>query len=133
MSLTRTRKTLIAVATGATLFGITFASAASLGGVNSKSLGAGDTIVASCDTDGVNIDYNHSYDPTNGQYQVENVTISDISENCENHTLEVTLADTQGTALATGTTTITTTSETVTLTTTPSAEAVTNAHIIITG
>ena len=51
------------------------ASAASLGGLSSAEVGANDTVVASCDTDGVSMTYTTAYDATASKYQVT-VTIS---------------------------------------------------------
>ena len=57
-------------AAGLAVTGGVFASAASLGGVESANLGSSATVVASCDTDGVTVDYSTAYDSASGTYLV---------------------------------------------------------------
>ena len=51
------KRTLIALGAGLTVFAGVFAMAASLGGITSSRVGADNTAVASCDTDGVTTAY----------------------------------------------------------------------------
>jgi hypothetical protein len=55
----------------------------------SDTVGAGNTTVASCDTDGVNVDYTSAWD-TN-RYEVASVTVSGIDASCIGDNIGVTL------------------------------------------
>lgn len=78
------RKRLTAVVLAVLVFSIIAASAASLGGINQADLGADATVVASCDTDGVTVDYTLSYTDTGdpGYFAVTEVVVTDINANC---------------------------------------------------
>ena len=84
---------LLAGALGILAVGGVLASAASIGGVTSTSLGSGVSVVASCDTNGVDLAYNNTYNTTNGKYEVSSVTISGIAAPCVGKQLDITLAD----------------------------------------
>src|SRR6185369_535442 len=71
-----TRKRLTIALGGAAALGLAVASAASLGPLSSKSLGAGDTIVQSYDKDGLAVDYTNAYDNATGKYRTTAVTIT---------------------------------------------------------
>jgi hypothetical protein len=120
-------------ASGLVLFGAVAASAASLGGLTSTNLGANDTVVASCDTDGVTINYTNSYDATSGKYKVASVTIGGIAATCEDQTLAVTLKGSSGTSLGAVSTTVVGTSETLSVSGTVAAESVIGAAVVISG
>lgn len=108
------------------------ASAATLGGLTGDDLGADDAAVASCDTDGLTVDYTTSYDATDQRYEVTAVVLSGIATACAAQTASVTLADSTGAAVGSGSATIGGTSATVTLSTAASAEAVEHASVLIT-
>jgi len=76
------RKRLTAVVLAVLVFSLIAASAASLGGINQADLGADATLVASCDTDGVVVDYQLSFDFVTGQFDITDVDVSDIHANC---------------------------------------------------
>jgi hypothetical protein len=127
-----TRRRTLAVAAGLATFSVIGAFAATLGGIDSDQLGADASVVTSCDTDGVVVDYNTDYDTTDDRYEVSSVDISGIDAACVGQTLSVTLAD--------GTTNLTEedqvvagAAENVVFSVTPDAEAVTNTAIVITG
>jgi hypothetical protein len=90
------KRTLIAIAAGIAVTGGVFASAASLGGVESTSLGSSATVVASCDTDGVTLDYTTAYDSASGTYLVDTVTVDGISDTCKGESIEVSLKNADG-------------------------------------
>lgn len=94
-----------AVAVTTTLMGVVAATAASLGGVTSQSVGADVAAVSSCDTDGVNVTYTHVYDSTDGRYEVTQVAVTNINAACNGRSIRVTLKNTGNTSLgeATGT------------------------------
>src|SRR5471030_1819669 len=100
------RKTLAIVAAVAA-FAAVSASAAGLGGLTGTSLGAETTVVAGCDTDGVNVAYTTVYVPAAKEYQVSAVTLSGIyvgvGTNCLTKTASVTVANAGGTSLGTAT------------------------------
>ncbi|MBK5288286.1 MAG: hypothetical protein JJE46_07450 [Acidimicrobiia bacterium] len=76
-------------------FGLAAASAASLGGLTSSSLGADNGAVSSCDSNGVTIAYGApAYDGTAGLYKISTVTVGGIDAACAGKTVAVTLSDT---------------------------------------
>ena len=125
------RKKSVAVLLGLAVTGLVGASAASLGGVTSDNLGADVGVVASCDTDGVNVAFATAY--SSGVTEVTSVTVSDIAPECDGQALSLTLA--QGTtSLATGTVgVIDDTTEVVTVSAGANAELVNRVAISISG
>jgi len=95
------KRTLIAITAGLAITGGVFASAASLGGVTSTNLGSSATVVASCDTDGVDIDYTTAYDSASGTYLVNTVTVDGIDASCKGQQIEVSLKNADGKATTT--------------------------------
>jgi hypothetical protein len=130
MALSRTRKRiLIAGAAGLATFGVVGASAASLS-VTSGGIGAGDTVVSSCDT-AVNVAYTTAYSATTGTYQVTGVTVSGI-DGCDTRTVKVTLRGAAFASLGNGTGTVTgNTGASVTVPVTAEASAVVGAAVVI--
>lgn len=97
------KRTVLALVAGLAVTGGIFASAASLGGVTSSNLGSSATVVASCDTDGVSVDYTTAYDVTSGTYLVNTVTVGEIDPSCKGEQIEVSLKDRDGKATTTTT------------------------------
>lgn len=124
-----------AIAAGITAFGFAGASAASLGGITSPTLGADVGVIGSCDTDGVTLAYTNAYDGTLGRYQTSTVTVTGIAAACATKSLSLTLKDAAGASLGSGSVaSISGTSATVTLTTPgANANAVTGAAVVISG
>lgn len=117
---------LTALLVGGTVFGTVLGLSASLP-VTSKDLGSGSDQVASCDPDGISVDYDLT-PPTS----LTGVTITDVASSCAGQTAHVALVD--------GTTTIATGSgdvegSSVTVNTVPdvSAAAVDNVIVTISG
>jgi hypothetical protein len=129
----RRRGVLFALLIGLAAFGLVGAAAASLGGLGGQKLGADASVVASCDTDGVNLAYTNAYDPASGVYRVTGVTVSGIDAACAGETLSVTLKDSGGASLGTGSGTVAGASLAVTLAPTASANAVVGAAVVISG
>ena len=129
----RGRGPVVAVLAGLLAFGVVGAAAASLGGLGGKNLGADDSVVASCDTDGVSIAYTNAYDATSGLYKVTSVTVSGIAATCSGQSMSVTLRDTANVSLGTGTAIVAGTSQAVAIAPTASAKLVTGAAVVITG
>ena len=90
------RKKAAAVVAGLALTGLAGASAASLGDISTEGLGAAADDVTSCDTDGVTVSYDTSYDATAGVVQVDTVTISDVNDACDQLAFEIVLYDDAG-------------------------------------
>ncbi|NNE12467.1 MAG: hypothetical protein HKN41_09515 [Ilumatobacter sp.] len=101
----RTRRAALAVLAGLAVAGVIGASAASLGGISSDTLGADADVVGSCDTDGVTVGYDASYDATSGIVELNTATISGVNDDCDGLDFEVTLTGTGNVNLgqATGT------------------------------
>jgi hypothetical protein len=133
----RRRGILFALLIGLAAFGLVGAAAASLNGLGGQKLGADDTVVASCDTDGVNLAYTNAYDATTGIYRVTAVTISGINVACNTESMSVTLKDNTGASLGTGTAVVNVAgpgfAQTVAIAPTASAKAVVGAAVVISG
>ena len=128
------KRTLIAVTAGLAVFGSVFAMAASLGGITGSTVGADNTTVASCDTDGVTTSYATSWDATDKRYEVTTVTVAAVSDVCDGKSLSVSLTDTTGAQIGTGTLAIPSSvaiSHAVTMTTAPSAALTLGVHVVI--
>jgi hypothetical protein len=129
-----TRKRLTIALVGATALGAVVASAASLGGLTSSSLGANDTIVASCDTDGMTIGYTNAYDSSTGKYRTSAATITGIAPACVGQSLSIVLRDAGGLSIgAGGGAVVAGPSQTFAMSPSAAAEAVTGAAVVITG
>ncbi len=101
-----TRRAVVASLLGLTVGGGILASAASLT-VTGNTLGAGTTTIASCDTDGVALKYGHTYlagvAAGQGQYRTSSVQVTGIAAACVGKAISVTLKDTAGASLGSGT------------------------------
>lgn len=76
------------------------ASAASLGGITTSTLGAETDVVAGCDPDGIAVDFTVAYNGATGEYDTATVDITDIeTPQCDGQTISVTLADSAGASL----------------------------------
>ncbi|MBA3244993.1 MAG: hypothetical protein H0T61_07425 [Actinobacteria bacterium] len=128
------KRTLIAFGAGLTVFAGVFAMAASLGGITSNKVGADNTAVASCDTDGVTTAYATAWDTTDKRYEVTSVTVAGVNDACDGQTLGVSLTDSTGVQIGSGTLAIPSsvaTSHAVSLTTAPSAKLTEGVHVLI--
>ena len=123
------KKIALGVTAGICAFGAVTASASSLGGVDTKDLGTSADVVASCDTDGVAVDYTTAF--ANGTYRVTEVKLSGVATGCSGQDVTVTLFDgakaslTETTAVSSGA------AQTLTLTSPVSAEAVEGVAVVI--
>jgi hypothetical protein len=129
----RKNKRLATAALGLAAFGAIAASAAGLGGLTSQSVGSSDTVVASCDTNGVGINYTTSYNATSSKYVVTGVTLTGVDAACNGLTAAVTLKDSGGASLTSGTATVAGTSQVVSVSPSAAAESVVGASVIISG
>ena len=128
------RRVFIAILAGLLVFAGVFAMAASLGGITSNDVGADNTAVASCDTDGVATSYATGWDATDKRYEITSVTVGGVNDACDGDTLSVSLTDSTGTQIGSGSVTIpasAATSHAVTMSTAPSAQLTTGVHVLI--
>jgi hypothetical protein len=134
----RAKKIVFASLLGMTVFGTAMGSAASLGGITADGLGADDTIVASCDTDGVTTSYTTAYNTTSAAgYKVATVTVGGLNNACDGKTIEVRLTGSSSSSLETISKTVETdaasTNTTLTFGSSTLAENVTGVHIVVAG
>lgn len=134
----RAKRVVFASLFGLTLFGTAMGSAASLGGITAQGLGADDTIIASCDTDGVTTSYATAYNTTGtAGYKVATVTVGGLNNACDGQAIEVRLTGSSNASLETVSKTVETdalsTSTTLTFGNSTLAENVTGAHIVVSG
>lgn len=88
----RTKRALLAVLGGVLTFAVVVGMAASLGGITSTNLGADDTVVASCDTNGVTTAYTSVYNTTTtAGFKVDDVTVDGINDACDGDSMTITL------------------------------------------
>jgi hypothetical protein len=128
------RRKIIAFFAAAIVAGAIYAAAASLGGITSATVGADDTVVASCDTDGVTTAYTTAWDAVDQRYEVTVVTVGGVSDTCDGLTLYVTLTNAAGAQIGAGSVAIPSsvaTSHAVTLTTAASSELTEGVHVLI--
>lgn len=128
------RRFVVSVLAGLVVFTAVFAMAASLGGITSGGVGADSTTVAACDSNGVTAAYTVGWDVTDERYEVSAVTVGGVSDTCDGLTLSVSLTDSTGAQIGTGTLTLPTSAATsfgVSLGTPASASATTGIHIAI--
>jgi len=135
------RRTLLAIVVGAVVFGSIYAMAASLG-VSTKTLGAGTTAVAACQSATLTANYATSYDSTIPGYKVGVVTVTGLDTtsptNCASKSFKVTLtgpgASNASLAEVTGSTPASGTQFTADFSSSNVAAAsVTGVHVVITG
>lgn len=133
----RSRRTLLAVLGGVLAFALVIGAAASLGGLTSTSLGANDSVVASCDTDGVTSSYSTVYNTTTAAgFKVNDVTVGGVASECADKSMTVTLSGAGDASLGSVTQAMPSTGTTNVLnfvTSNVKAELVTGVHVVITG
>ena len=128
------KRTILALLVSLVVFGSLYAMAASLGGITSDSVGADSAVVASCDSDGVTAAYVTAWDATDKRYEITSVTVGGVADTCDGRNLSVTLTDSSGAQIGSGTLSIPTsgaTSFAVTMSTPPSAKLTEGIHILI--
>ena len=123
------RRGLLAAAVGVCVFAAVLASAASLT-VDGGDLGAGNDLVASCDTDGVSTSFVTTYTGGTG-YTVTSVTVSGIAAACDGENISVTLTDGSDVSLGSGSGSVSGLSATLAVGGSPLASAVAKTHVVI--
>ena len=112
------------------------ASAASLNGLGSKSLGADHAVVGRCDTSTPKFTFTYTthFHSSDSAFHVHAVTVGDIAPPCNGGNLSVTLADADDNSLADGgPVAVSGASRTVTLSSEPLAGAVKATYAVIEG
>ena len=128
------KRTILALLASLAVFASLYAMAASLGGITSDNVGADSTVVASCDTDGVTAAYVTAWDATDKRYEITSVTVGGVADTCDGRTLSVSLTDTTGVQIGSGSLVLPTsgaTSFSVTMSTPPSAKLTEGISILI--
>jgi hypothetical protein len=97
------KRVLLALLFGTCAYAIAFASAATIGTVTDAGVGSGNTVIASCDTDGVNTAYGYSYSAATPGYNVTTVSVTGINPACNGKNISVTVAKSDGSTPASGT------------------------------
>lgn len=108
------------------------AAAAGLGGLTSGGPGADTSVVGSCDSDRVHIEY-QTGSSASGRPTVTGAVISALHPSCSGSTLHVTVSGTDGGQLGAGTVRMTNSTQAVTLATPVDATAITGTAVLITG
>lgn len=128
------KKLFIALAVGVAVFAAAYASAATLGGLNSDDLGADDSIVASCDTaGGVTTTYQTDYNQTAATYIVVSITISNVDAACAGQQIKASLTGASNAELTEVTAVAATGTNVINVTDVVPAENVTGLHVVISG
>jgi hypothetical protein len=128
------KRVTIALLAGLLVFAAVFAMAATLGGITTSAVGADDAVVAACDANGVAVSYATGWDTGDNRYEVTSVTVAGVADGCDGQTLSVSLTNSSGVQIGSGSTSIPTsaaTSHTVSMSTAPSAELVSGVHVLI--
>jgi hypothetical protein len=129
------RRAVVALLIGAAVFGGIYGLASSLN-VSAKSLGAGNSAVAACQSGTLTASYATSYSSTIPGYQVGVVTVNGLASTCYSMAFKVELVNSSNASLGevTGTTPSTGTSFTADFTSAnvPAAN-VAGVHMVITG
>ena len=122
----------LALGAGGAAAAAVVASAASIGSVNSTDLGAGTSVVASCDSDGIDVSYTTAYDGTTGAYRVATVDLDGLAAACDGQAIEITLAGPTATVLQTVTGTVSGATQSFPVTSVPAA-SLTQVAVVISG
>jgi hypothetical protein len=127
------KRTVKAILLGSTVFGATVAAAASIG-LESASLGAGDTVVAAC-ADDIGVEYDTSYSDAVKGYAIDAVRLTDVPVSCNGLDLAITLVGEDDAVLreTTGTVSITENVHTQALDEAVSAEDLGHVAVVISG
>lgn len=130
----RRKRILTAMLAGLVVFGSVFAFAATLGGISTATIGANNSAVAACDTDGVTATYTSAWDATDKRYEISSATVSGVADTCDGQTMKVALTDSAGAQLSEGSLSIPTsgaTSFNVSLAASVAATSASGVHVII--
>ena len=105
MASTRRKAAAVAIAVVG-VAGLSLAAAAQLT-LDSESLGAGSTIVAACDTDGIDVTYTRAWDAADAEDVTTAVDFANVDTDCAGLDYEVTVLDADDNVIATVSDTVT--------------------------
>jgi hypothetical protein len=126
------KQLLLALGAGGAATAAVVASAATLGTVDSTDLGAGNSVIASCDTTaGISVSYTTTF--ATGDYKVSTVTLGDLDAACVGQAVKITLYGSGGTSRGTASGTVVDDSDDFTVAALPLAEDVTGVAVVISG
>lgn len=128
------KQLLLALGAGGAATAAVVASAATLGSVDSTDLGAGTSVVASCDTGGIDVSYTTAFSA--GEYKVTTVTLDSVAAACDGQDVAVTLYDAANSSQGSGSSsavTFTGGTADVTIDIPAPAEDVTGVAVVISG
>jgi 1-aminocyclopropane-1-carboxylate deaminase/D-cysteine desulfhydrase-like pyridoxal-dependent ACC family enzyme len=130
----KVKRTLIALMAGVMTFGAAYGLAAGLN-LTSDTLGAGDTVVAACQSGTLTATYSSSYSSSLPGYEVGTVTVTGMAASCHSKAYKVTLYGSGNASLgeATGTTPASGSSFAATFASPVSAAALTGLSVVISG
>jgi hypothetical protein len=122
----------LAVLAGVGVAGLVGAAAASLD-LTSSSLGADAQVVASCDTDGIDVNWVTGYNATAQRFDVEDIELSGVATACDGLDLEIVLTDSLDAQIGSFSGSASSGTTTAALTTPVDAEAIEGIAVVISG
>lgn len=122
----------LAVLAGVGVAGLVGAAAASLD-LTSSSLGADAQVVASCDTDGIDVNWVTGYNATAQRFDLEDVELTGVAAACDGLDLEIVITDAADASIATFSGSAASGTTTAALSTPVDAEAVEGIAVVISG
>lgn len=122
----------LAVLAGVGVAGLVGAAAASLD-LTTSSLGADAQVVASCDTDGIDVNWITGYNALEQRFDLEDIELSDVAPACDGLDLEIVITDASDVSIATFSGSATSTVTTAALLTPVDAELVEGIAVVISG
>lgn len=129
------KRIILASGAGLLAVGAISVSAASLGGITSKSVGVDSQVIAPCDSNGINSSYGYGYSASLGTYEVTSVQLSNVDAACSGLSYSLTLADDakESIGVQSGVLNLTSGSTSITIPSGTSGKAVTRVAVAISG
>lgn len=122
----------LAVLAGVGVAGLVGAAAASLD-LTSSSLGADASVVASCDTDGIAVNWGTGFNTLEQRFDLQSVELTGVAAACDGLDLEIVITDAADATIATFSGSATSTTTTASLAVAVDAEAVEGIAVVISG
>lgn len=122
----------LAVLAGVGVAGLVGAAAASLD-LTSSSLGADANVVASCDTDGIDVNWGTGFNSLAQRFDLQSVELTGVAAACNGLDLEIVITDAADATIATFSGSATSVTTTASLASPVDAEAVEGIAVVISG
>jgi hypothetical protein len=122
----------LAVLAGVGVAGLVGAAAASLD-LTSSSLGADANVVASCDTDGIDVNWGTGFNSLAQRFDLQSVELTGVAAACDGLDLEIVITDAADATIATFSGSATSTTTNALLSSPVDAEAVEGIAVVISG